>query len=88
MNSEIDRKIAVILVADVVKVTVDALSLSVIVIVTDCVPLSKASPPETVSIAITAVSFEAASYKLSSVGVNVVVPVVAPADTVIFDKLP
>ena len=35
------------LVPDVASVTVGALSLSVIVIVTDCVPLSLALPPET-----------------------------------------
>ena len=44
-------------VALVVSVTVGALSFSVIVIVTDCVPLSDASPPETDPIEIIAVSF-------------------------------
>ena len=48
-------------VALVANVTVGAFSLSVIVIVTDCVPLSLALPPETPLIAIVAVSFEAAS---------------------------
>ena len=45
------------LVALVVSVTVGALSFSVIVIVTDCDPLSLASAPETLSIATTPVSF-------------------------------
>ena len=44
-------------VALTVKVTLPALSLSVIVIVTDCDPLSVALPPETLLIAIVAVSF-------------------------------
>ena len=44
-------------VALVVSVTVGALSFSVIVIVTDCVPLSLALPPETPSIEMMAVSF-------------------------------
>ena len=43
-------------VALTVKVTLPALSLSVIVIVTDCDPLSVALPPETLLIAIVAVS--------------------------------
>ena len=51
-------------------VTVGALSLSVIVIVTVCVPLSLALPPETPPLAIVAVSSDVASYKLSSVGVK------------------
>ena len=55
------------LVPDVASVTVGALSLSVIVIVTDCVPLSLALPPETPLISIVAVSLDVASYKLSSV---------------------
>ena len=44
-------------VALVVSVTVGALSLSVIVIVFDCEPLSVALPPETLLIARMAVSF-------------------------------
>ena len=66
------------------RVTVGALSFSVIVIVTSCgVPLSLADPPETLSIATTPVSFP--SYVESSVGVNEAVPVVAPAEIVISD---
>ena len=45
------------MVADVANVTVGALSFSVIVIVTDWVPLSVASAPETVETDIIAVSF-------------------------------
>ena len=56
--------------------------------VTDCVPFSVAEPPLTVSIATVAVSSVDVSYILSSVGVNVVVPVVAPALMVISDKDP
>ena len=66
--------------ADVVRVTVGALSFSVIVIVTDCVPSSAASAPDTPDIATTPVSFP--SYVESSVGVNVAVPVVDPAEIV------
>ena len=44
-------------VAEVANVTVGALSFSVIVIVTDCEPLSAASAPETLSIATIPVSF-------------------------------
>ena len=40
----------------VLKVTVGAVSLSVIVIVSDCVPLSVASPPDTPVMAMIAVS--------------------------------
>ena len=48
--------------AEDVKVTVGALSFSVIVIVTDCgVPLSLADPPETLSIATIPVSFPSPS---------------------------
>ena len=65
------------------RVTVGALSFSVIVIVTDCVPSSVADPPETVSIATIPVSFP--SYVLSSDGVNDAVPVVSPAEIVISD---
>ena len=54
---------------------------SVIVIVSDCVPSSVADPPETPVIATMAVSFP--SYTLSSVGSNVAVPVVSPAEIVI-----
>ena len=73
-----------ILVAEDDKVTVGALSLSLIVIVTSCgVPLSLAEPPETDDIATIPVSFP--SYTLSSVGVNEAVPVVLPAVTVISD---
>ena len=43
--------------AEVVRVTVGALSFSLIVIVTDCVPSSVASAPETLSIDTIAVSF-------------------------------
>ena len=67
--------------AEEVKVTVGALSFSVTVIVTDCVPSSVAEPPETVSIATILVSLP--SKILSSVGVNEAVPVVAPAEIVI-----
>ena len=63
-------------------------SFSFIVMVTDCVPFSVAEPPLTVSIATAAVSSVDVSYILSSVGVNVVVPVVAPALMVISDKDP
>ena len=73
-------------VAEVANVTVGELSFSVMVIVTDCVPSSAASAPETDEIEIIAVSFP--SYMLSSVGSNAAVPVVAPAETVILDKLP
>ena len=48
---------------------------------------SVAEPPETLSISIVAVSFDVASYILSSIGVNDVVPVVFPAVIVISDKL-
>ena len=51
-----DPAFSAILVADVASVTVGALSFSVIVIVTDCVPSSVADPPETVSIATIPVS--------------------------------
>ena len=76
------------LVPDVASVTVGALSLSVIVIVTDCVPLSLALPPETPLIAIVAVSFDVASYKLSSVGIKDTVPVVEPAEITMSSILP
>ena len=73
-------------VALTANVTVGALSFSVIVIVTVCVPLSEASPPDTPLIAIVAVSLP--SYGLSSVGVNYTVPVVVPALIVISSMLP
>ena len=74
--------------ADDVNVTVGALSFSVIVIVTCCVPSSLAEDPVTaiVSISITAVSFP--SYVLSSVGVNDTVPVKSPAEITISSILP
>ena len=62
------------------------LSSSLIAIVTVCVPLSVADPPETEAIAIIAVS--SPSKVLSSVGVNDAVPVVAPALIVISDTVP
>ena len=52
-----DPAFSAIDVALVVSVTVGALSFYVIVIVTACVPFSDASPPETPSIDIIAVSF-------------------------------
>ena len=52
-----DPEFSAILVALTLKATVGALSFSVIVIVTDCVPLSDAPPPETDPIEIIAVSF-------------------------------
>ena len=58
-------------------VTVGADSSSEIVIVTDCDPLSVALPPETLLIAIVAVS--SPSYTLSLVGVKLTVLVVLPA---------
>ena len=61
-------------------------SSSVIVIVSDCVPLSLALPPETESIDITAVSFPSAEESL--VGVKFTVPVVLPALIVISSTLP
>ena len=53
------------------------LSSSMIVMVTLCVPLSVADPPETPDIAIIAVSLP--SDPLSFVGVKFAVPVVSPA---------
>ena len=81
-----DPAFSAILVADVARVTVGALSFSVIVIVTDCDPLSAASAPETLSIATIPVSLP--SKILSSVGVKVAVPVVAPAEIVISEIVP
>ena len=78
-----DPEFSAIELAEDVKVTVGALSFSVIVIVTDCVPSSVADPPETVSIATIPVSLP--SKILSSVGVKVAVPVVAPAEIIMSD---
>ena len=75
-----------ILEAEDVNVIVGELSFSVIVIVTDCDPLSAASAPETDEIETTAVSFP--SYVESSVGVNDAVPVKSPAETVMLDSDP
>ena len=69
-----------------VNVTVGATSSSVIVIVFVCVPFSIAFPPDTDEIAITADSLP--STVLSLVGVKLVVPVVLPADIVIFEIFP
>ena len=44
-----------------------------------------AEPPDTVPMATVALSALAASYKLSSVGLNAAVPVVAPALIVILE---
>ena len=52
-----DPAFSTIELAEEVKVTVGALSFSVIVIVTDCVPSSAASAPETPEIATIPVSF-------------------------------
>ena len=52
-----DPAFSAILDADDVRVMVGADSFSVIVMVSDCEPLSAASAPETPDIAITAVSF-------------------------------
>ena len=78
-----DPAFSAIELAEDVKVTVGALSFSVIVIVTDCVPSSAASAPETPVIDTTGDSLP--SYTLSSVGVNDAVPVVAPAEIVMSD---
>ena len=63
-------------------VTVGVLSLSIMVRVICCVPLSVAFVTELISM--TAVS--SLSWTVSSVGVNVVVPVVDPAETVILES--
>ena len=55
------------------------------VIVIDDVPLIEDPAPETLDIAIMAVSLP--SFTVSAVGLNVAVPVVAPAEIVIFDIL-
>ena len=78
-----DPAFSAILDADDVRVIVGELSFSVIVIVTDCVPSSAASAPETPVIETTGDSLP--SYTLSSVGVNDTVPVVAPAEIVMSD---
>ena len=83
VNVKDDPAFSAIDVALTANVTVGADSLSVIVMVTDCEPLSAASAPETDDIEIIAVSLP--SYTLSSVGLNVAVPVVAPAETVILE---
>ena len=70
--------------ADDANVTVGADSSSVTIIETDCVPSSAAPPPETESIATTAVS--SSSYIESSTGVNNAVLVVEPAEIVISDN--
>ena len=72
-----DPAFSAIDVALTVRVTVGADSFSEIVIVTDCEPLSDALPPDTLLIAIVAVS--SPSYELSSVGVKLTVPDVLPA---------
>ena len=61
VNVRVDAESSEILVPEVVSVTVGALSLSVIVIVTACVPLSLALPPDTPEIDIPAVSLDVAS---------------------------
>ena len=57
VNVKEEPAFSAILDADVASVTVGAPSFSVIVIVSDCVPLSVADPPETPVIATIAVSF-------------------------------
>ena len=57
VNVSEEPAFSAILDADELKVTVGALSFSVIVIVVVCVPFSVAPPPETVEIAIIPVSF-------------------------------
>jgi len=59
---------------------------SLIVIVTDVVPLVEESAPETLDIETVAVSLP--SFTVSSVGLNVAVPVVCPAVIVISDIFP
>jgi hypothetical protein len=56
VNVKEEPAFSAIVDADVARVTVGALSSSVTVIVTDCVPLSVASAPLTLSIDIIAVS--------------------------------
>ena len=89
VNVTVDPEFSAIDAALLANVTVGADSFSVIVIVTDCDPLSLALPPETPSIEITAVSFSSyTGSEASSVGVKLTVPVVAPALIVISSKLP
>ena len=64
-------------VALTANVIVGALSFSEIVILTSCVPLSVALPPETPLTEIVAVS--SPSYTLSSVGLKLIVSDVLPA---------
>ena len=73
----VDPEFSAILVELTESVTVGVLSFSEMVIVTACVPFSVASPPETPSIEIVAVS--SPSYTLSSVGLKLIVSVVLPA---------
>ena len=56
VNVSVDPEFSLIELAEVESVTVGALSSSVIVIVSDCVPSSVADPPETPVIATIAVS--------------------------------
>ena len=56
VNVNVESEFSAMLVPDVVKVTVGALSFSVMVTVTDCEPLSLAPPPDTPSIATVTVS--------------------------------
>ena len=73
-----DPAFSAIVVSLTAKVTVGALSSSVIVKTTYCVPPEiYASPPDTLLIEIVAVSFP--SYMESFVGVKFTVPVVLPA---------
>ena len=67
-------------------VIVGALSFSEIVILTSCVPLSVALPPETPLIETVAVS--SPSYTLSSVGLKLIVSVVLPAVITMSSILP
>ena len=71
--------------ADEVKVTVGALSPSVIVIDAVFAEPKVTPPPLTLPIVIVASSF-APSYKLSAVGLNAAVAVVVPAGIVIFAR--
>ena len=72
------------LLASYVACVPESNALSVMAIVTDCVPLSVAPPPDTVFIAIIAVSLF--SKSVSGVGLKVVVPFVLPALIVIDDR--
>ena len=86
VNVKDDPAFSAIDVALTVKVTVGVASLSFIVIVTDCDPLSVASAPETLLIATIAVS--ATSEILSSVGSKLALPVELPAVIVISEIVP